>query len=149
MLNVKGSSSKKMNILFIVNFCLGKYSFSFNTFWILVLKISNHIMLVLMEQISLPKAFHKCINVGKWLEYFFLLNPCILIIQNKILIHLFLNCFSVLVNSLSLLCYHQSLHPYFFMQQAYLQAIPTLGFKLYQEDNKVLDLISQLEQPLV
>ena len=34
VLNAKGNILKKINILFIINFCLGKYSFSFDTFWI-------------------------------------------------------------------------------------------------------------------
>ena len=34
MLNVKGIILKKLNILFIVHICLGKYSFSQNSFWI-------------------------------------------------------------------------------------------------------------------
>ena len=33
MLNAKETIEKKMNVSFIVGFCLGKYSFSLNTSW--------------------------------------------------------------------------------------------------------------------
>ena len=39
VLNAKRNISKRINVLFIVHFCLGKYSFSHNTFWIYLIFI--------------------------------------------------------------------------------------------------------------
>ena len=56
VLKCKETILKKINVSFFVHFCLGKYSFSFNTFWkqlIIWRKLTFHIALILLQGVHM------------------------------------------------------------------------------------------------